>query len=184
VTPDIVASVRFLLDQIVTGVPGVTGALVSTVDGFAVADRIVLPPRASGGTPTDAQGLAAMSAALIGVANRMLAALGDQPTAELTAGSESGNVVLCRIGTTAVLTVITGPTARVDDVEVVAREVAAGIHRLVTEARPRPAEPAPATPTPPPAGTAHATAKSATSAPWSAPSQPPAAAPAPPVGAR
>ena len=168
-TPEIVASVRFLLDQIVTGVPGVTGALVSTVDGFSVAERIVQPPRVNAATPTDGQGLAAMSAALLGVANRMLAALGDQPATELTASSAAGHVVLCRVGTTAALTVITGPDARLDDVEVVAREVASGLHRLVTEARPRVAAPAS-----PPAPVA-----TAPGSPWSAPSQPPAAAPLP-----
>jgi predicted regulator of Ras-like GTPase activity (Roadblock/LC7/MglB family) len=171
VTPEIVASVRFLLDQIVTGVPGVTGALVSTVDGFAVAERIVRPPRASGSTPTDGQGLAAMSAALLGVANRMLAALGDDPATELTASSASGHVVLCRVGDSGALTVITGPTARLDDVEMVAREVASGLHRLVTEAR----APRTTTVAPDPEPSAAALADPPRP-PWSAPASPQARA--------
>jgi uncharacterized protein len=143
VAPDTVAAVRFLLDQIVTGVPGVSGALVSTVDGFAVAERLVLPPSSVGGAPTDAAGLAAMSAAILGIANRMLAALGDQPATELTASSRTGHVVVCRVGTIAALTVVAGPTSNVADVEVVAREVASGLNRLFSD-RDRWAAPDPA----------------------------------------
>ena len=136
VAPETVAAVRFLLDQIVTGVPGVTGALVSTVDGFAVADRLVMPPPSAGAAATDAAGLAAMTAATLGLANRMVAALGRDPAAELTASSPSGHIVVSRVGTLAALTVVCGPASNLDDVEVVAREVAAGLGRLLFETRP------------------------------------------------
>ena len=136
VGPETVAAVRFLLDQIVTGVPGVSGAIVSTVDGFAVADRLVPPATSARGAPTDAAALAAMTAAIGGLANRMVAALGDQPASELTASSASGHVFVCRVGTVATLTVLAGTSAVVDDVRLVAREAAAGLARLLLEPRP------------------------------------------------
>jgi predicted regulator of Ras-like GTPase activity (Roadblock/LC7/MglB family) len=135
VAPETVAAVRFLLDQIVTGVPGVSGALVSTIDGFAVADRLVLPPPSAGAAPTDAAGLAAMTAAFLGIANRMVAALGQHPAAELTASSAAGHIVVCRVGSVAALTVVCGTTSNLGDVEVVAREVASGLARLLLEPR-------------------------------------------------
>jgi hypothetical protein len=44
---------------------------------------------------------------------------------------------VCRVGTLAALTVVCGPASNLDDVEIVAREVAAGLARLLFEARPR-----------------------------------------------
>ena len=130
VTPEIAASMRYLLDQLVSGIPGVSGALVASVDGFSLAES--LPPRGPHGpTHVDPAGLAAMSAAALGVANRMVGAVGVEPVRETTLHSPSGYVIVHRVGSVAALTVLAGPAVDVARVHLVARELANGVERLL-----------------------------------------------------
>ena len=99
---EIIGSMRYLLDQLVEGIPGVVGALVASVDGFALASNVPVDLPS-----TDAAGLAAMSAAALGVSNRLVGAVGREPAGELTLRSPSGHVVVCRIANVAALTVLT-----------------------------------------------------------------------------
>jgi len=120
---------RYLLDQLVQGVPGVIGALVSSVDGFALASNVPLDLPS-----TDAAGLAAMSAAALGVSNRLVGAVGRDPARELTLRSPSGHVVVCRIANVAVLTVLTDASTDVEQVKVVSRMVTDGIEQVLRSA--------------------------------------------------
>ena len=130
VTPEIAASMRYLLDQLVSGIPGVIGALVASVDGFTLAQNV--PPHGPHGpAPVDPAGLAAMSAAALGVANRMVGAVGAEPVREATLQSPSGYVVVHRVGPVAALTVLAGADVDIARVHVVARELANGIERLL-----------------------------------------------------
>ena len=105
---EIIGSMRYLLDQLVEGIPGVVGALVASVDGFALASNVPVDLPS-----TDAAGLAAMSAAALGVANRLVGAVGREPAGEVTLRSPSGHVVVCRIANVAALTVLTDATTDV-----------------------------------------------------------------------
>ena len=130
VTPEIAASMRYLLDQLVSGIPGVTGALVASVDGFTLAEHV--PPHGPNGpAQVDPAGLAAMSAAALGVANRMVGAVGTEPVRDATLHSPSGYVVVHRVGSMAALTVLAEPDVDVARVHLVARELANGIERLL-----------------------------------------------------
>ena len=120
---------RYLLDQLVQGVPGVTGALVASVDGFALASSIPVDLPS-----TDAAGLAAMSAAALGVSNRLVGAVGREPAGELTLRSPSGHVVVCRIANVAALTVLTDASTDVQHVTAVSRMVTDGIERMLRSA--------------------------------------------------
>ena len=130
VTPEIAASMRYLLDQLVGGIPGVTGALVASVDGFTLAENLT-PRGGEGPVPVDAAGLAAMSAALLGVANRMVGGVGAEPVRDTTLHAPGGYVVVHRVGSVAVLTVLAGSDADIARVHLVARELANGIERLL-----------------------------------------------------
>jgi uncharacterized protein len=129
VATEIIGSMRYLLDQLVQGVPGVMGALVASVDGFALASNVPndLPS-------TDAAGLAAMSAAALGVANRLVGAVGREPASELALRSPSGHVVVCRIANVAALTVLTDASVDVEQLRVVAREVTDGVAQVLRNA--------------------------------------------------
>ncbi|MGH9133306.1 MAG: roadblock/LC7 domain-containing protein [Ilumatobacteraceae bacterium] len=126
VATEIIGSMRHLLDQLVAGSPGVIGALVASVDGFALASNVPV------GLPsTDAAGLAAMSAAALGVSNRLVGAVGREPAREVTLRSPSGQVMVYRIANVAALTVLTDASVDVERLHAVSREVANGIERLL-----------------------------------------------------
>jgi len=117
---------RYLLDELVQGVPGVVGALVASVDGFALASSVPvdLPT-------TDTAGLAAMSAAALGVSNRLVGAVGHEPANEVTLRSPAGHVLVYRIGDVAALTVLTDASIDVEQLHVAAGEVSYRIERLL-----------------------------------------------------
>jgi predicted regulator of Ras-like GTPase activity (Roadblock/LC7/MglB family) len=134
VAAEIVASMRYLLDQVVTGIPGVTGAIVASVDGFAIADHLPSSPVGYPGLGTaavDAAGLAAMSAAMVGVSNRMVGVVGPEPVRHVTLHSPSGYVLVHRVANVAVLTITADDHVDVERVHLVAREVANGVERLL-----------------------------------------------------
>ncbi len=117
---------RYLLDELVQGVPGVVGALVASVDGFALASNVPLDLPS-----TDAAGLAAMSAAALGVSNRLVGAVGREPANEVTLRSPAGHVLVYRIANVAALTVLTDASIDVEQLSVVSRDVADGIEQLL-----------------------------------------------------
>jgi predicted regulator of Ras-like GTPase activity (Roadblock/LC7/MglB family) len=102
------------------------GALVASVDGFALASNVPhdLPS-------TDAAGLAAMSAAALGVSNRLIGAVGHEPAGVLALRSPSGHVVVCRIANVAALTVLTDASVDVEQLDVASREITDGIEQLL-----------------------------------------------------
>jgi predicted regulator of Ras-like GTPase activity (Roadblock/LC7/MglB family) len=129
VTSEIVGSMRYLLDQLVRGVPGVIGALVSSIDGFALASEVP-----AGLPSTDAAGLAAMTAATLGVSHRLVGAVGRQPVGEVSLRSPAGEVLIFRIANVAALTVLADAASDVARLHHAAREVAHGVERLLRDA--------------------------------------------------
>jgi uncharacterized protein len=127
---DVVDANRQLLEQIVSGVPGVRGAIVATVDGFSLGHSIPYDP-ASPVPPTDPAALAAMTASILGIANRMTGAVGPAPVAETTMSSPDGHVVVIRVGDFAALTVLARTTADLMRVRLVSRELVPAIERVI-----------------------------------------------------
>jgi uncharacterized protein len=132
---DVVDAVRQLLEQIVRGVPGVRGAMVASVDGFSLGHSIAVDP-ASPVPPTDPAALAAMTASILGIANRMTGAVGPAPVAETTMSSPDGHVVVIRIGDVAALTVLARTTTDVMRVRLVSRELVPAIERVIRSLTP------------------------------------------------
>ena len=115
-----------LLDHVVGHVPGVVGAIVSSADGFALASR--LPTAAT----ADAASVAAMSAALVGLSNRLLTTVAPDPAKALELRSEGAHGYVFAVGTAATLTLLTAPEAERPQVMSVGREVTGGLLRLLS----------------------------------------------------
>lgn len=115
------ATMRQLVDHVVDGVPGVTGALIASVDGFVLASRL----------PTvveyDESALAAMSAAMLGLANRLVRLGGVAPVEVSHHRSELAQVSVFAVGGSAALTIIATSDADANRVDRVGREVAQGL---------------------------------------------------------
>ena len=120
---------RYLLDELVQGVPGVVGALVASVDGFALASNVPLDLPS-----TDAAGLAAMSAAALGVSNRLVGAVGREPANEVTLRSPAGHVLVYRIANVAALTILTDASIDVERLHAAAAGVTHGVEQLLRDA--------------------------------------------------
>jgi len=118
------ASMLQLADHLVDRVPGVTGALVSSADGFVLASRL---PATAG---HDAAAVAAMSAAALGLANRLVQLTGEQPATVSTQRSNGGQVFVFGVAHVAVLTVLADASADSAQIELVGREVVLGLQRL------------------------------------------------------
>jgi uncharacterized protein len=132
---NLVEANRQLLEQIVSGVPGVRGAIVATVDGFSLGHSIPDDP-ASPVPPADPAALAAMTASLLGIANRLTGAVGPAPVGEATLSSPHGHVVVSRVGELAALTVLAHTTADLERVRLVSRELVPAIERVITSLAP------------------------------------------------
>lgn len=117
-------SIRQLIDHLVDEVPGVTGALVSSADGFVLASRL------PSGEHIEPSAVAAMSAATIGLSTRLVRLTGEAPATVSHQRSTDGQVFVFSIAHIAVLTMLT--TASADDVQItqVGREVVQGLQRL------------------------------------------------------
>lgn len=118
--------IRLLIDSVVDGVPGVTGAVIASADGFVIASR--LPP----GLALDAAALAAMSAATLGLASRLVGVAGRQPVQVMTQRSADAQVFVFGVGTAAALTVLADHRADAARVEMIGSEVASGLTRAFT----------------------------------------------------
>jgi predicted regulator of Ras-like GTPase activity (Roadblock/LC7/MglB family) len=123
VTTETDLSMRHLIDQVVDGVPGVTGALIASADGFVLAAR--LPDH----VPLDAAAIAAMSAATLGLATRLVG-LGGTASADVSVHrSTHAQVFVFSVGGAAALTVLADYTADTALIERVGHEVSIGLAR-------------------------------------------------------
>lgn len=119
---------RQLVDSVVDGVPGVTGAMIASADGFVIAAR--LPAH----LPLDAAALAAMSAAMLGLASRLVGVAGAAPIRVAVQRSDDAQVFVFAAGTAAALTVLTDRTADAERIERIGFEIARGLSRAFTPA--------------------------------------------------
>lgn len=124
-THDLAAAMHEVLDHVVDQVPGVVGAVVSSADGFSLAAR--LPTDA----PADAASVAAMSAALVGLSNRLLHTVAPDPARALELRSEGAHGYVFAVGDAATLTLLAAPESERSQVMAVGREVTAGLLRLL-----------------------------------------------------
>lgn len=122
---DLTASMHALLDHVVGHVPGVVGAVVGSADGFALASRL---PASS---TADAASVAAMSAALLGLANRLVGSIAPEPSRVAELRSEGAHGYVLAIADAATLTVLATPESDRAQIMAVGREVTAGLLRLL-----------------------------------------------------
>jgi predicted regulator of Ras-like GTPase activity (Roadblock/LC7/MglB family) len=130
--PGTADSIRHLLDHLVRGVPGVTGAIVATADGFVVAHHLPMPPPGATTNRADPAGLAAMTAAVLGLGDRLAAAVGAAPSDGIVVRSSDGHVVVHRVAAVGGLAVLTGRDADLDRVQRVAGEIVDGVRRVLS----------------------------------------------------
>ena len=114
-------SIQAVIDHLVDGVPGVRGALIATIDGFVISSRL------ADEVEYDRPAIAAMSAAALGLANRLVNLGGDAQSRSCVARSTSAQVWVFAVGTAAVLTVIADASADATRVERVGGEISAGL---------------------------------------------------------
>ncbi|MER6469042.1 roadblock/LC7 domain-containing protein [Streptomyces collinus] len=136
------AAVRDELHRLRTRVPQLTGALAAGVDGLVVAHD----------TPgLDPEGLAALTAASLGVAVRVADATGNGDFRELLVRGAQGYVATYAAGRTAVLTLLTKDRVNVGRLHLEGRRAGARIGELLDAAEAAIATARPVTrPAPPP----------------------------------
>ncbi|MEU4033105.1 roadblock/LC7 domain-containing protein [Streptomyces collinus] len=119
------AAVRDELHRLRTRVPQLTGALAAGVDGLVVAHD----------TPgLDPEGLAALTAASLGVAVRVADATGNGDFRELLVRGAQGYVATYAAGRTAVLTLLTKDRVNVGRLHLEGRRAGARIGELLDAA--------------------------------------------------
>lgn len=101
-------------------VPQLTGALAASADGLVLASDT-----------TEAEGVAALTAAALGVALRLTEATGQGGFKELLVRGERGYVATYAAGSSAVLTVLAEPRINVGRLHLEARRAGARIGELV-----------------------------------------------------
>ncbi len=135
-TPVTDATMQGLIDHVVDGVPGVIGALIASTDGFVIASRL---PDEEGFDPS---AIAAMSAATLGLATRLVQLAGTAPVTTSVHRSSQAQVCVFAVGSAAVLTIVAGNDADTGRIERIGHEVSRGlVHAL--EAQPPSAAPEP-----------------------------------------
>lgn len=122
---ELTTAMHHLLDHVVSEVPGVVGAVVSSVDGFVLAGR--LPP----GSTADAASVAAMSAALVGLSSRLLQSTAPEPARVLELRSDGAHGYVFMVAHAATLTLLALPESERPQVMAVGRELTAGLHRIL-----------------------------------------------------
>lgn len=127
-TADVAASMHQLLDHVVGHVPGVIGAVVGSADGFSLAARL---PAQAPSTPVDAASIAAMSAALLGIANRLVHAVAPEPSRVVELRSDGAHGYVFTVAQAATLTVLTTPEADRSQILAVGREITHGLLLLL-----------------------------------------------------
>lgn len=124
VMAEIVVSMRQVIDYLVDEVPGITGALVSSADGFVLADRL------AAGNTSNVDALGAMSASALALSNRLVRSLGDDSATVSLHRSARGQMVIVPIAHIAVLTLLATPDANTEHVTLVGRETCRELQRL------------------------------------------------------
>lgn len=124
------ASMRQLIDDVVDGVPGVTGALIASADGFVLASR--LPD----GPGLDPSAIAAMSAAALGLATRLVQLGGASPALVSVHRSRHAQVFVFAIADSAALTLLADRGADAERVERIGHEVSHGLAHAFRPAPP------------------------------------------------
>lgn len=124
VTAEITRSMHLVLHHLVEKTPGVTGALVASADGFALASRFA-PDSA-----IDAAGLGAMSAAALALSNQLVTVTGEAAANVSHHRSHDCQVLIVPVAHVAVLTVMINAEADAEQLTSVAREAAIGLQRL------------------------------------------------------
>lgn len=122
--PGLEDSILRLVDRVVAELPGVSAAMVSSADGLVLASRV---PRRLG---LDPQTIAAMSAAALGLSNRLVQLTGPSPATFSHQRSDDGQVFVFGIAGVAVLTVLTDPSADPAEVQRLGHELAVALDRL------------------------------------------------------
>ncbi|WP_189130400.1 roadblock/LC7 domain-containing protein [Wenjunlia tyrosinilytica] len=110
-------------------VPHLTGALAASTDGLVLAQDAA---------SVEAEGVAALTAAALGVALRMADATGRGDFRELLVRGEQGYIATYAAGSAAILTVLAGARTNVGRLHMEARRSSARIAELVDEALDRP----------------------------------------------
>ncbi|MFF3366163.1 roadblock/LC7 domain-containing protein [Streptomyces misionensis] len=142
VSEDDLRTVLEELHRLRTRVPQLTGALVAGVDGLVVAHD----------TPgVDPEGLAALTAAALGVSVRVADATGNGGLRELLVRGERGYVATYAAGRSAVLTLLAQDRVNVGRLHLEGRRSGALIGELLDAAEAAAAQAAPARPSAPPA---------------------------------
>lgn len=101
------------LAALVTSMPFIRGALLASLDGYPLAHH--LPDR-------DPASTAAIVASSCGLGQRLAELTGDGSMKEIQVHSEDGYVVIYRVGTTGVLTVLTSPAVNLAMLKLKARD--------------------------------------------------------------
>ncbi|MFE5845364.1 roadblock/LC7 domain-containing protein [Streptomyces niveus] len=114
-------------------VPQLTGALAASTDGLVLADEL-----SGGGTDIEPEGIAALTAAALGVSLRLADSTGRGGFRELLIRGEHGYVATYAAGGSAVLTVLAEPRINVGRLHLEARRSGARVGELVDAALERP----------------------------------------------
>jgi predicted regulator of Ras-like GTPase activity (Roadblock/LC7/MglB family) len=125
VAPVIEASMQGVIDHVVDGIPGVIGALIASTDGFVIASR--LPQR----DELDPSAIAAMSAASLALATRLVQLHGTAAAATAVLRSSQTQVCVFAVGTSAVLTILAESGADTERIDRVGYEVSWGLVRAL-----------------------------------------------------
>jgi len=113
-----------LIDNVVDGVPGVIGAVIASADGFVLGAR--LPE----GADFDASAMAAMSAATLGLANRLVQMGGDHAAEVCQFRSTNAQVWVFAVGVSAAVTIVATAEADRARIDLIGHEVANGLAPL------------------------------------------------------
>lgn len=128
VAPELGAAMQHLIDHVVDQVPGVTGAVIASADGHALSAR--LPGSADDGRHS----IAAMSAATVGLSNRLVQLTGASTMTSSHHRSADGQVFVFAIERVGALTVLADDTADPEQLRQVGREITGALHRLFVDA--------------------------------------------------
>ncbi|MFE3251502.1 roadblock/LC7 domain-containing protein [Streptomyces sp. NPDC059209] len=119
--------------------PQLTGALAASTDGLVLAEELTGAGSAGAGdTGAEPEGVAALTAAALGVSLRLTDSTGQGGFRELLIRGERGYVATYAAGGSAVLTVLAEPRINVGRLHLEARRSGARIGALVDSALERP----------------------------------------------
>ncbi|TXL86799.1 roadblock/LC7 domain-containing protein [Streptomyces sp. IB2014 016-6] len=118
--------------------PQLTGALAASTDGLVLAEELTGGGPGGGASGADPEGVAALTAAALGVSLRLTDSTGQGGFRELLVRGERGYVATYAAGGSAVLTLLAEPRINVGRLHLEARRSGARIGALVDSALERP----------------------------------------------